>query len=472
MGRGGVRGGPPPRRARARLGRLLDLPLVPRHGARDVLGSGARLASERGVRRDQGRPRGAPGGRCGPHHRGRRLHGSARLAAQRLHDARGPHLPRGHLLAARAARRAPVVPPGARRRRRRLDHPARPGRAGYGAAERRDPGGLRARIRRVAAPRRRRARPGRRRARLVRGRGAQRVRIRAQVPRRARRAAARHARDLGGARARARDVDRRAGAPHARRDGRVRPARPGGGRLLPLLHAPRLVRAALRADALRQRPAPRRLRARRGRGGRGGDRRVPHGDPEAGVGRVRVGAGLGEHGRRAPRRGRVLRAGCGRSRGGGTARGRRQGAHRLERARDRRARPGGPRVRTGRMDRGSPRRRRHAAPGARAVGRIPRARLDRRPRLARGRDARGPRDARRRAPRAGARDGRGRVRDAGAGDRRRADRRGGRRPAAGRRGLPRPDGRGSGARGLRPRPRVRSRRASPRRRRPRACSGG
>ena len=43
----------------------------------------------------------------------------------------------------------------------------------------------------------------------------------------------------------------------ARRDGRLTTARPGRGRVLPLRDAPRLDGAALRADADRQRPAPR-----------------------------------------------------------------------------------------------------------------------------------------------------------------------------------------------------------------------
>ncbi len=55
---------------------------------------------------------------------------------------------------------------------------------------------------------------------------------------------------------------RRSGIPGAGGDGRVRPSRLRRGRLLPLRHAPRLERAALRAHAHRQR-----------RAGRGGPRR-------------------------------------------------------------------------------------------------------------------------------------------------------------------------------------------------------
>ena len=76
--------------------------------------------------------------------------------------------------------------------------------------------------------------------------------------------------------------------PHARRDGAQRHVRPGGGRVRALRRRPRLGRAALREDALRQRPAraglpalvaaDRRSRRRPGRRGdlRLDDRRAAH----------------------------------------------------------------------------------------------------------------------------------------------------------------------------------------------------
>ncbi len=94
------------------------------------------------------------------------------------------------------------------------------------------------------------------------------------------------------------------------RHGRLRAARRGRGRLLPLRDTPRLDRAALRADADRQRAAARgRDRCRR-RADRTRHRPLPHRRAAAAVRRVRCGAGLGVLDRRRAQRGRVLREGC------------------------------------------------------------------------------------------------------------------------------------------------------------------
>ena len=96
----------------------------------------------------------------------------------------------------------------------------------------------------------------------------------------------------------------------ARRDGRLGAPRPGRRRLLPLRHAPRLDRAALRADADRQRAAARgRDRCRR-RADRTRHRPLPHRRAAAAVRRVRRRAGLGVVDRRRAQRGRLLREGC------------------------------------------------------------------------------------------------------------------------------------------------------------------
>ena len=63
---------------------------------------------------------------------------------------------------------------------------------------------------------------------------------------------------------------------HVRDDGAVSAARRRRGRVLPLRRAPRLVRAALRADAERQRPVARPRRRGGRRGGRGRARGLPH----------------------------------------------------------------------------------------------------------------------------------------------------------------------------------------------------
>ncbi len=235
----------------------------------------ARRGPERALRGDQGRPRGASRGRCGLPRRGRRLHAEPRLAAERLRDAVRPRLPRRHLLAADARRGEPVVPAGARGGAGRLDDPARRG----GAVRRRPRGGARrggghvggGRGSAVAGRLRRR----RRGARRLRGPHLRRLRRRAEVPRRAGPEHGAGARPLAAARGGGARADPRGRDARARRDAGRRPARPGRGRLLPLRHPPRLERAALRADAHRQRAAAPGLRRDRRSGDRGRHRRVP-----------------------------------------------------------------------------------------------------------------------------------------------------------------------------------------------------
>ena len=110
-------------RARARggqadlpLDRLLRLPLVPRDGARVVLGAGDRRADERELRLHQGRPRGAAGRRLALHGRRRRDQRQRRLAAQRVPPRRRQAVLGRDVPAARAAAQPPELPRRPRRR--------------------------------------------------------------------------------------------------------------------------------------------------------------------------------------------------------------------------------------------------------------------------------------------------------------------------------------------------------------------
>ena len=89
LGAGGLRRGGAARCPAPGLDRLLDLPLVPCDGARVVLRSADRARAERRLRRDQGRPRGASGGRRRVPRRRLRLHPAPRLAAHRVRHPEG-----------------------------------------------------------------------------------------------------------------------------------------------------------------------------------------------------------------------------------------------------------------------------------------------------------------------------------------------------------------------------------------------
>src|SRR5437762_1406020 len=112
--------------AGAALGRLLRLPLVPRHGPRELRGRRGGRRRERRLRGRQGRPRGAT-------RRRRRLHGRRAgdqrprgMADDGVPHARRPAVLRRHLLP------EAVIPPTPGGHRRRLAQPApraaRPGR--------------------------------------------------------------------------------------------------------------------------------------------------------------------------------------------------------------------------------------------------------------------------------------------------------------------------------------------------------
>ena len=113
---------------------LLDLPLVPRHGARVVLGPGDRRAHEPRLRQHQGGSRGAPGPR-------RDLHGghpgddpAGRLAQFALPDPGAAAVLRRHLLPARGSLRPAGIHHGAGLAGGRLEGaPRRRGHPGRGA---------------------------------------------------------------------------------------------------------------------------------------------------------------------------------------------------------------------------------------------------------------------------------------------------------------------------------------------------
>ena len=378
------------------------MPLVPRHGAGVVRGRGHGGRAQRGLRRDQGRPGGAPG--PGPAVHGRRPgdDGAGRLADERVPDARRAAVLRRHLLPRQPAPRDALLRAGPRGRAPGVDDAAS-GRGAVGRAARRGAGrgavaGIRGRGLRAPCARD----PGRgtgRRGRLVRpgpwwlGPGAE---VPAadddRVPPPA--SCGHRGRDGAGGR-----------AAQPRGDGGGRDPRPPGWRLPPLRDRRRLAGPALRADALRQRATRSRVRARvgtdrwsgaardddrsarlrrprahdgrrrvrrqpgrryRGRGGR--HVRVGRGRGARRAGRFRgpVRGGVRGDGRRqlggphdpvaCPRRRRAGGAVRARGRGGGLAAGgragsaagaavgstaagaRRQGARRVERARDRRVR--------------------------------------------------------------------------------------------------------------------------------------
>ncbi len=408
VGARGVRGGPAPQRAGAALGRVRRLPLVPRDGPRVVRGPRDRRGHERALRQHQGRPRGASRrgrGLHAGHHRDDRARGLADDLCAR--PRREPVL-RRHLLPRRAAARPAVLPAGAGRDRGGLAGPPR-----GGTPRRRQParapqpaGGRDRRADGEGRARRRRADPG---PGVRRGGG--RVRWRPEVP----------AVDGAGvpASTRGRGLER-PGPADARRDARGdgprRHLRPARRRLRALLRGPLLGGAALREDALRQRPAARRLRPlghRDRRPRRPRDRGLPGPRAAHRRGRLRLRARRRQRGRR----GQVLRLDAGPAGRGARRAGRQLGGAGLrgDRRRHVRARRLHPAAAPGPRRDGPrpPGRRPRPAPGGPLGARPPRARRQGRRRLERPRDLR-PLRRRRAAGGAGVRR-RGRGRGGAAG---------------------------------------------------------
>ncbi len=214
------------------------------------------------LRGDQGRPRGAARPRPALHGRRPGDDRAGRLADVGLPDARRPAVLRRHLLPGRAAPRDAVLPPGARRRRAGVARAARRARSRPGR-------GWSRRSSSAAARRGRRCRrTTRRRARSTRPRPGSRASFDGVNG------------GWGGAPKFPQPMTiefllRRMAAPatrgpsaiarvQPRADGRRRHPRPAGRRLPPLRDRRDLARPALRADALRQRPARPRLPARLG----------------------------------------------------------------------------------------------------------------------------------------------------------------------------------------------------------------
>ena len=249
MGRGRLRRGAAARRADFPQRRLLDVLLVPRHGARGVRERAHRRTDERGLRLRQGRPRGTAG-------RGRTLHDGhagidrpGRLADERVPHSAGRAVLRRHLLPAARPPRPAGVPQRPAKPFRRLAGQPRRTRADRRSAPRHPPqarpaAGARGRLNlrrrpadRARQPIHRRLRPAARRLRhgpeVSAGNAARNAALRPTLLR------------AGQRRLVARDP------PHARRDGRGRPPRPPGRRLPPLQHRRQVARAALRDNALR-----------------------------------------------------------------------------------------------------------------------------------------------------------------------------------------------------------------------------
>ncbi len=248
MGTRGVRESPAREQAGLPFHRLLDMPLVPRHGAGVVRKRGDRGPAEPRLRAHQGGPRRAP--RCGPdlHDVRPGHHGRRRLAHVGVAHARVAAILRRHLLSAGRALRASrlrVHPDADRRRLGRRPRPdrrfgARPG----GATQ--ETGQLRSVAGRGAGDRSRDT--GQRLLRLP-----PHVRFAtgrlwgcAQVPaaRRAQLPATllRRLEEPGSA---------RYGASHAAGNGQGRDVRSARRRVPPLFGGRPMVRAALREDALR-----------------------------------------------------------------------------------------------------------------------------------------------------------------------------------------------------------------------------
>ena len=88
LGAGGAGRGEAQRQADPALGRLRRLPLVPRHGARELRGRRHRARDERALRQHQGRPRGAARHRPDLHGGAAPSRRAGRLAADHVPHAR------------------------------------------------------------------------------------------------------------------------------------------------------------------------------------------------------------------------------------------------------------------------------------------------------------------------------------------------------------------------------------------------
>ena len=238
---------------------LLDVPLVPRHGARVVRAGRGGVGPQRSFRVDQGRSRRATGRRSRLHDVRAGDDRLRRLADERLADAGVEAVLWRHLLSAVVE----MGPAGLRRDpagdRPRLERGAREGhrvrRIDHAPSDERgtDRGGGRGAGRRGAGPHGVAVPSGLRLAQ-------QRVRRRAEVS-----APIRAAVPAARARAVGRRVRARHGAADAARDGARRHARPRRRRLSPLFGRRRVAGAAFREDALR--PGAARARLCRGRAG-------------------------------------------------------------------------------------------------------------------------------------------------------------------------------------------------------------
>ncbi len=134
LGRGGLRQGAAGKQAHLPLGRLLDLPLVPRHGARVFREREHGRDPEREFCVHQSRPRGAAGRRSRLHDFRAGHHGQRRLAPERVADAGAQAIFGRHLFSARGALRSQGISGGPARHRgrlaRRADENCRTGRHG------------------------------------------------------------------------------------------------------------------------------------------------------------------------------------------------------------------------------------------------------------------------------------------------------------------------------------------------------
>ena len=125
LGRRRPRPGTHREQAGAAVDRLCRVPLVPRHGPRELRGPGHRRGDEPQLHPDQGRPRGAPRPRCHLPGRAAALGRARRLAAHHVPHPRRHAVLGRHLLPARTALRPA-----------RLPHPARAGRGDLRQGER------------------------------------------------------------------------------------------------------------------------------------------------------------------------------------------------------------------------------------------------------------------------------------------------------------------------------------------------